>query len=80
MAIVIAIIVGIHGASAGAQFNILAQLNTFPQIPNADNMTTAGIISAVIAAVVALIGAILGGLAGMHFHRKVDKANLVDNR
>ena len=79
-AVVIAIIVGILGAIAGDQFNILAQVNSFPQIPNADNMTTAGIISAVIAAVVALIGAILGGLAGMHFHRKVDKANLVDNR
>lgn len=79
-AIVIAIIVGILGFIAGSQFNILAQVNSFPQIPSAENMTTAGIISAVIAAVVALIGAIVGGLAGMHFHRKVDKANLIDNR
>lgn len=53
--------------------------SSFPQIPNADNMTTAGIISAIVAAVIALVGAVLGGLAGMHFHRKVDKANLVDN-
>lgn len=78
-AIVIAIVVGILGLIAGDQFNLLAQVNSFPQIPNADNMTTAGIISAIVAAVIALVGAILGGLAGMHFHRKVDKANLVDN-
>ncbi|WP_281064088.1 hypothetical protein [Arthrobacter terrae] len=27
-------------------------------------------------AAAALIGALLGGLAGMHFHRKVDRARL----
>ncbi|WP_159617255.1 hypothetical protein [Arthrobacter zhaoguopingii] len=79
-AIAIAVIVGGLGAIAGSQFNILAQFNIFPQIPNAENMTTAGIISAIVAAVVALIGAIFGGLAGMRFHRKVDDANLVNNR
>ncbi|GAA2176913.1 hypothetical protein GCM10009784_25440 [Arthrobacter parietis] len=77
-AIVIAIIVGILGAIAGSQFNILAQVNTFPQVPNLQNMTTTGIISAIIAVVIALVGAILGGMAGMRFHRKVDKANLID--
>lgn len=78
-AVVIAIIVALLGAIAGAQFNILSQIQSFPQIPaNPQDMTTGGIIALVIAAVVALIGAILGGLAGMRFHRKVDKVGLGD--
>jgi hypothetical protein len=39
-------------------------------------VTTGGVIALVIAAVVTLIGALVGGLAGMRFHRKVDKAGL----
>jgi len=34
----------------------------------------------VIALVAALVGAILGGLAGMRFHRKVDRAGLEPDR
>ncbi|MHA7156301.1 hypothetical protein [Arthrobacter sp. TMN-50] len=77
-AIVIAVIVAVLGLVAGEQFNILSQINSFPQIPAGDDLTTTGVIAAVIAAVVALIGAILGGLAGMRFHRKVDRAGLRD--
>ena len=36
--------------------------------------TTAAIISAVAVAIATLVGAILGGLAGMRYHRKVDRA------
>ncbi|MHA7293528.1 hypothetical protein [Arthrobacter sp. HLT1-21] len=75
-AIVIAIVVAVLGLVAGEQFNILSQINSFPQIPAGDDLTTTGVIAALIAAAVALIGAILGGLAGMRFHRKVDKAGL----
>jgi hypothetical protein len=76
-AIVIAIVVAILGAIAGSQFNILADLNTFPRIPSgADELTAEGIITAILALVVALGGAILGGLAGMRFHRRVDRAGL----
>ncbi|WP_342023338.1 hypothetical protein AAE021_16275 [Arthrobacter citreus] len=72
--IVIAVVLAVIGAIAGSQLNINAQLNTYPQL-SGDN-TAAAIISAVIAALVALGGAILGGLAGMRFHRRVDKAGL----
>jgi hypothetical protein len=76
-AIVIAIVVAILGAIAGSQFNILADLNTFPRIPtSADELTAGGIITAILALVVALGGAVLGGLAGMRFHRRVDRAGL----
>jgi hypothetical protein len=60
---------------AGQQYNILAQLNAFPRIPvNEGELTSTSIIAAVVVAAVALVGAVLGGTAGMHFHRKVDRA------
>jgi hypothetical protein len=74
-AIIAAVVVAILGLVAGQQFNILANLNSFPRIPvNEGQLNTMSIIAAVVIAVVALIGAVLGGLAGMHFHRKVDRA------
>ena len=76
-AIIIAIIVAIIGATAGSQFDLLANVNGFPRIPvNEGALTTAGVITAVAVAVLSLVGAILGGLAGMRFHRRVDKAGL----
>ena len=76
-AVIIAIVVAVLGLVGGTQFNLLANLNTFPRIPiNEGNLTTVGVITAVAVAVVALAGAILGGLAGMSFHRRVDKEGL----
>ena len=74
-ALIAAIIVAVLGMIAGEQFNILAQLNSFPRIPvNEGQLTTTSIIAAVVVAVVALVGAVVGGMAGMRFHRKVDRA------
>lgn len=74
-ALIVAVLVAILGMVAGQQFNVLANLNSFPRIPiNEGQLTTTSIIAAVVVAVVALIGAVLGGLAGMRFHRKVDRA------
>lgn len=42
------------------------------------DQTLSTIIVAIVAAVIALVGALLGGLAGMIFHRKVDRAGLGD--
>ena len=76
-AIIIAVVLAIVTAIAGAQFNILGNLNSFPRIPiNEGDLTAGSIITAVVAALVALGGAILGGLAGMRYHRRVDKAGL----
>lgn len=76
-AIVIAIVVAIIGAIAGSQFNILANLDSFPRIPlNEGALTTTGIITAVALVLASLGGALLGGVAGMRFHRKVDRAGL----
>lgn len=74
-AIVAAIVAAILGAVLGA--DVLQNLNAFPRIPTtAEDLTTAGIITAVLAALAALAGAILGGAAGMRFHRRVDRAGL----
>lgn len=76
-AVVIAIVLALLGLVAGSQYNVLSQLNTFPQIPvSASDLTTGGVLALVVAAVVSLVGAVLGGIAGMRFHRKVDRAGL----
>lgn len=74
-ALIAAVVVAILGLVAGQQFNVLANLNSFPRIPiNEGELTITSIIAAVVVALIALVGAVLGGLAGMHFHRQVDKA------
>jgi hypothetical protein len=76
-AVVIAILVAVIAAIAGAQFNILANVNAFPRLPiDEGNLTTASIVTAVLVALASLGGAILGGLAGMRFHRRVDRVGL----
>ena len=76
-AIVIVAVLAIAGAALGDKYNILDRVGGFPRLPiGGDDVTTGSIIAAVIALLAALIGAILGGLAGMRFHRKVDKAGL----
>ena len=74
-AVVIAIAVAVIAAVAGDQYDVLSRLNSFPRIPvNTGDITTGGLIALLAVAAASLVGAILGGLAGMRFHRKVDKA------
>ena len=76
-AVVTAVLVAVAGAVLGSKFDILAKLGGFPRLPiNEGDLTTGGIIAIVVAVVAALIGAVLGGLAGMRYHRKVDRAGL----
>ncbi|WP_051298999.1 YrzE family protein [Arthrobacter castelli] len=74
-AIVIAIIVTLVGAIVGSQMGGLSSFTSLPQM-NVDQsmMTMAGILTLIGLILVTLGGAILGGLAGMRFHRKVDRA------
>ncbi|MFY0408606.1 hypothetical protein [Solicola sp. PLA-1-18] len=76
-AVVIAVVVAVVGAIAGAKYDVLSTLNSFPRIPvSTSDLTTGGIIALVAVALAALVGALLGGLAGMRFHRKVDRTGL----
>lgn len=76
-AVVIAVVVAVVAAVVGNQYDVLGQLNSFPRIPaDSGDLTAGSVLTVVAAAVVALLGAVLGGLAGMRFHRRVDRAGL----
>ena len=76
-AVAIAALVAVLAALAGNQYDVLSKLNSVPRIPvSQGNLTTGGLIALVVMAAGSLGGALVGGLAGMHFHRKVDKAGL----
>jgi hypothetical protein len=72
--VVMALVVAAVAAIAGAQYDVFAQLN-LPRLPvNEGQVTTVRLITIGAAILAALIGAVLGGLAGLRFHRNVDKA------
>lgn len=76
-AIIFAVVVAILAAVGGAQWNLLSAIDGFPRIPvTADAATVTGILTALSAAIITLAGALLGGLAGMRYHRKVDRVGL----
>jgi MFS family permease len=76
-AVAIAALVSVLAALAGNHYDVLSRLNSFPRIPvSQGNLTTGGLIALVLVAVGSLGGALLGGLAGMRFHRQVDKAGM----
>jgi hypothetical protein len=76
-AVLIAILAAAAGLLAGARFDVLARVNSFPRLPlNEGTLTTGGIIVAIGVVAASLIGALLGGLAGMRYHRRVDRVGL----
>jgi hypothetical protein len=76
-ALIVALLLGIVGAIAGAQNGVQNQLGSVPQLPmSPSTLTVAGIVSALAVIVVTLVGALLGGLAGMRYHRRVDRAGV----
>jgi hypothetical protein len=76
-AVVMAVVVAVVVAVGADQYNVLVDLNNFPRIPvDEGDLTTAGVVVAIVLALSSLAGAVLGGIAGMRFHRKVDRAGL----
>lgn len=76
-AVVAAIVVAVLGAVAGSQYDVLDELNAFPRIPgDLSDLSLAAVVVLVGVIASSLVGAALGGLAGMHFHRKVDREGL----
>jgi len=79
-AVVVAVILTIVGVIANSQSDITSQVN-LPSIPvSTDEVTAGGLIGLAIVLVVTLVAAILGGLAGMRFHRRVDRAGFDTSR
>lgn len=76
-AVIVAVVVAVLSLVLGSQFNILGNLNSFPRIPLGEgSVTVTGIVTAIIVALVSLGAAILGGIAGMRYHRRVDRVGL----
>ena len=74
--VVMALVTAAIAAIAGSQYDVFAQLS-LPRLPiNEGQVTAVGAIAIGAAILAALVGAVLGGLAGMRFHRKVDRAEL----
>lgn len=74
-ALIAAAVVTVLALVLGDRFNMLSSLNAVIPIPvTRDALTTGAIITAAAVVAVALVGALLGGLAGMRFHRRVDRA------
>lgn len=75
-ALAAAAVVIIVGLIFGNDIRSITQLNSVAPLPEDLGSISAGTWLAVIASVaVSLIGALLGGLAGMRFHRRVDRAH-----
>ena len=76
-AIIITVILAIIGVIAGSQLDVLSQIGTIPTGTfDTGQVTLTGVFSLAAVIIVTLGGAILGGLAGMRFHRKVDRVGL----
>ncbi len=73
-AVVIAIVLSIVAVIADNQSEIISQVNLPPIPASSDDVTAGGLIGLAIVLVTTLVAAILGGLAGMRFHRRVDRA------
>jgi len=74
-ALIFTIVVVVIGLIAGNSLDLLSRANGLPQLPvNQGTLTGGGIITLVAIILISLVGAVLGGLAGMRYHRRVDRA------
>jgi hypothetical protein len=70
--------IAVLAAVGGSQYNVLDQLN-LPRVPiDSGTLTTGGLLALLSSIAVTLFAAMLGGMAGERFHRKVDRAGIVD--
>lgn len=79
-AIVIAVVGVILGVVVGEQLDLAGQAIGLPQIPlDPAALTTRGVITVLAVLAASLIGAIIGGLAGMRYHRRIDRRTNLAN-
>lgn len=80
MGLLLTIVLGILGATAGSQFNVLQQLN-LPRLPiNEGTLTTGGLLTLLGVTLVTLLTAMTGGKKGERYHDRIDAAGTVDTR
>jgi hypothetical protein len=79
-ALILTVVAAILIAIGGTRFDLLSRLNIVAPIPMTTSALTISAISGVVAVlVVTLVAAVLGGLAGMRFHRRVDRVAVYDS-
>jgi MFS family permease len=73
-AVVVAAAVAVYAAVSGVRLDLAgaAAVTGLPTDPT--SLTTGGIVAVAVGLAVGLVGAVLGGLAGMRFHRRIDRA------
>jgi hypothetical protein len=72
--LVVVLVLAAAGAIAGAQYNVLQELD-LPRIPIEEGTaTTGGLVTLAAILVATLLAAVLGGKLGDRYHRKVDRA------
>lgn len=75
--VVMSVVLAVLGAIAGAKFNLLDQIDSFPRIPSDLGELTLQAGAALVGVVLAAaLGSVLGGVAGMNYHRRIDIAGL----
>jgi len=75
--IVVAIVIAVVGAVAGSDYNVLDDVVDSFSLPDLNDFSPEAIALIGGSVLAAIIGAIVGGLAGMRFHRRVDRAERV---
>jgi MFS family permease len=76
--LLVAIVLAVLGAVAGSEYNVFERLD-LPRIPvDEGTLTTGGAIALAAVVVGTLIAALLGGKLGERYHRRVDRAAIVE--
>src|SRR5919107_216851 len=76
--IIVTIVLALAAVILGSEYNVLDQLN-LPSLPiGEDTMTTGGVIALAAVVLGTLLAAIVGGKAGERYHRRIDRAGVVD--
>ena len=77
-AVIATIVVGVLAVVAGSELDLLSRANGLPRLPMDDGTRTGSILTIGAIVLISLVGALLGGLAGMRYHRRVDRAGFED--
>jgi hypothetical protein len=76
--LIVTIALAAAGAIFGSEYNVLEQLN-LPRIPvSTSDLTTGGAIALAAIVLGSLLAAVVGGKVGQRYHRRVDRAAIVD--
>jgi hypothetical protein len=78
LGLVVTVALAVAGAILGSEYNVLEQLN-LPALPLGDSeLATGGALALAIVVLGTLVAAVIGGKTGERYHRKVDRAGVID--